>query len=144
MDEPLTDWLKNKLTSMALLGCDRTTLCKYAGISSALLQRELQADAQFTRDLLQAEADAEARHMKTIHLASQDEKNWRSSTWWIERRAELDGDGVGDPAALPPEVCRALEELADIIVLEIADGAARESLRRRLLQVVEQSREEAT
>jgi hypothetical protein len=104
----------------------------------------MQADADFARDLLHAEAEAELRHMGLLHRASQDEKNWRTSVWWLEQRAENQGDGVADPGALAPEVCAALEDLAEIVVAEIADREARESLRRRLLQVVEQGRGDRT
>jgi len=138
MDESLTELQKNKLCSLALLGCDRGTLCKYVGVSTDRLQREMQADADFARDLLHAEAEAEVRHMGNVHRASQDEKNWRTSVWWLERRAENERDGVDDSPALAPEVCAALEQLAEIVVAEVADRASRESLRRRLMQVVEQ------
>jgi hypothetical protein len=139
MDESLTEPQKNKLCWMALLGCDRATLSKYVGVSPERLQRELLADADFARDLLHAEAEAELRHMGNVHRASQDEKHWRTSVWWLERRAKSDL-AAPDDAALPPEVCAALEQLAEIVVAEITDPAARQSLRRRLMQVVELSR----
>lgn len=140
MDDSLTEQQKNQLCSIALLGCDRSTLCKYVGVSLKRLQREMQSDALFARDLLHAEADAEVRHMGNVHRASQDEKNWRTSVWWLERRAEVDSGEARDPAALAPEMCAALEHLAEIVVAEIVDLAARESLRRRLLQVVAEGR----
>lgn len=139
MDETLAEWQKNKLCGLALLGCDRRTLAKYVGVSPDRLQLELQADAAFARDLLHAEADAAARHMGNVHRASQDEKNWRTSVWWLEQRAAFDRTSGASAPALPPEMSAALERLAHIVVTEISDPATRESLRRRLLAVVEQA-----
>ena len=45
------------------------------------------AEDSFARALNHAEARAELRHMANIHKASQDDKNWRTSVWWLEQRA---------------------------------------------------------
>ena len=34
-----------------------------------------------------AEAGAELSHLRVVQEAAKDVKNWRASTWWLERRA---------------------------------------------------------
>jgi hypothetical protein len=137
MDEPLTEFQKAQICTILLLGNVRATACKYLGISADRLEAEAARDAAFARDLLRAEAEAEMRHMANVHTAAKDEKNWRTSVWWLERNA-LDGDD-GRRRGLPAEVCATLAKFADIIVAEITDLDSRESLRRRLLQLAEPS-----
>src|SRR5687767_4056742 len=75
-----------KLMQVLQLGCPRSTAAKYVGLSGEQLEALLRADEQLTREVLRAEAEAEVRHMGNVHKASKDEKNWRTSVWWLEQR----------------------------------------------------------
>ncbi len=82
----LTAELKQQLVAVASLGCDRLTSSRYIGVSLEEVRAAIEGDAAFAVELVRAEAQAELTHMKNIHQASKEEKNWRVSVWWLERR----------------------------------------------------------
>jgi hypothetical protein len=47
----------------------------------------MEHDSAFAASVLRAEAGIELGHMRTIQQAAKDVKNWRTSAWWLERRA---------------------------------------------------------
>jgi hypothetical protein len=128
-EQALTDWQKAKLLGVMRLGADRATACHYVGIGEGQLQAALAASEEFARDVLQAEAQPEVTHLGNIHRASQEEKNWRTSAWWLERR----GPGrVG--AAIAAQALARLSELVDILAGIIAEEITEEAQQRRLIE----------
>jgi hypothetical protein len=133
-----------KLLQVIKLGCPSATAGKYVGLSREQLDALLVRDEELMRDVLRAEAEAEVRHMGNVHKAASDEKNWRTSVWWLERHGmvvpELDPDQPGYNEA----VMLALEKFADLIIAEIPDVTRRQSLLNALLHVAAESTQEAT
>ena len=70
---------KSRCCVLISMGCSRETACKYLGLSATDLRRELQLDWEFRAQLLRAEATPEFNHMRNLHQAAKDEKNWRAS-----------------------------------------------------------------
>jgi len=128
-----------KLLQVIKLGCPSATAGKYVGLTREQLDALVMRDEELMRDVLRAEADAEVRHMGNVHKAANDEKNWRTSVWWLERHGvvvpELDLDQPGYNEA----IMYALEKFADLIVAEIPDVARRQSLLTALLHVAAES-----
>src|SRR5688500_7161977 len=108
---------REKLLQVVRLGCPRTTAAKYIGLSGEQFDELLLADEELARDLLRAEADAEVRHMGNVHKASTDEKNWRTSVWWLEQHGVNTPEAAGRPE-YPEAVALALEKFAELIVTE--------------------------
>ena len=81
----LNDEQRRSVCDFAVLGCDRTTACHLASCSLTELRAELIANRSFHIDLLRSEAKAKLHHLRNIHQAAIDAKNWRASTWWLER-----------------------------------------------------------
>jgi hypothetical protein len=130
----LTDDERNKLQNALRLGCARSTAAKFVGRTVEQLETMLAGDEELLRDVLRAEAHAEVRHMGNIHKASESEKNWRTSVWWLEQRASGSGDeGMG--ATIPAQVLPVLEAFADAIIEEVPDVLRRQSLLTRLLHI---------
>jgi hypothetical protein len=130
---------REKLLQIVRLGCPQVTAAKYVGLTGEQLENVLQGDDELSRDVLRAEAEAEVRHMGNVHKASHDEKNWRTSVWWLEHR------GLGAPEAVeasdeyPEAVLAALEKFAELIVAEIPDVMRRQSLLTKLLHIALES-----
>jgi hypothetical protein len=133
---PLTDWQKAKILSVMRVGADRATACHYVGATLGQLQAEASASADFARDVLQAEAEAELKHVGNIHRASQDEKNWRTSAWWLQRRAQ-GRTGAATAAEALARVAELVDMLAALIVEEVPDAAVQRRLIERLLAAVD-------
>ncbi len=131
-DNPFTDWQKAKFCDVLRVGADRSTACHYVGASDAQLQAELARDEEFARAVLRSQAEAELKHLGNIHKAAQDEKNWRTSAWWLERRAHQRSSGETSEQALT-QVAELVDVLAMIIVTEISDVAVQRRLIERLL-----------
>jgi hypothetical protein len=133
--ERLSELEKNEMASILLLGCDRTTARNFLGLAAIALRAELGRDEDFARRLLRAEATAEIHHMRNVHHAAKDEKNWRASVWWLERRAperfgRRDGQGMTQS-----QFREAVEELAKVMVQEVSSCGDRTRLVERLRQV---------
>jgi hypothetical protein len=129
---PLSPQQKRELCLILQLGCDRTTAQNYLGLAPSQLRDELVADPAFAQQLQRAEAAVEVQHMRNIYEAAKDEKNWRTSVWWLERRAP-ERFGRRDARSLSAaEWQRLVRELADILLTEIAEAELRARLFARL------------
>lgn len=125
-----------KLCQIIRLGCPRSTAAKYVGRTVQQLDDELLRDEALSREVMRAEADAVLRHMGNVHKAASDEKNWRTSVWWLEQQARDGEAAAGDAAAgLPAAVMTILERFAELIVTEVDDLARRQGLLVRLLHI---------
>lgn len=96
----LTDEQKREATLIASVGCDRETAAKYVGCSLQQLNATAYGDPAFAEQMRRAEAGCELAHMRNIQQASRDERHWRASVWWLERRlperyARRDAGAVG-------------------------------------------------
>lgn len=83
----LTETQQQDICRIVLKGCDRETACGYVQCTQPELRETLSEDQAFGRRLRRSEAEAELRHMERIEQAAKDEKNWRVSVWWFERRS---------------------------------------------------------
>lgn len=144
MEEPITDFEKGQLDTVLKMGCSRDTACKYAGVSADRLLAEMQRDPHFERSILHAESHPEVRHIGNVNKASQDEKNWRSSVWWLERR-EREQDAAHDRLQwnYPTAVRDALDRLIDVVTTEIADPIRRQAIVAELLKLAGEGADEA-
>jgi hypothetical protein len=134
-EEQLTQWQRAKVCEVILLGCDRTTACNYVGITPGQLQAEMERDEELEKEIVRSEAGAELRHMGNVHKAAQDEKNWRTSVWWLERRSQdRSGGEEGNPT--DEHVAELVDELARIVVEVIEDAALQGRLVDRLHQAL--------
>ncbi|HEX6961067.1 MAG TPA: hypothetical protein VF175_04320 [Lacipirellula sp.] len=121
------------------LGCPRSTAAKFIGLGEEQLEGLLTNDAQLRRDVLRAEAEAEVRHMGNVHNASKDEKNWRTSVWWLEQRGLRLPEAMESSEDFPEAVLAALEKFAELIVAEIPDVTRRQSLLTKLMHIAFES-----
>ncbi|QDT70484.1 hypothetical protein MalM25_34320 [Planctomycetes bacterium MalM25] len=96
----LTDEQKREALLIASVGCDRETAAKYIGCSLQQLNATAYGEPDFAEQLRRAEAGCELAHMRNIQQAARDERHWRASVWWLERRlperyARRDAGAVG-------------------------------------------------
>lgn len=82
----LSDEQKREAVLIASVGCDRETAAKYIGCRLEQLNDEFAFDPVFASDMRRAEAGCELAHMRSIQQAARDERHWRASVWWLERR----------------------------------------------------------
>jgi hypothetical protein len=133
----LTSDQKGRINAILLVGCGRETAAKYVGCSIAQLREEMLGDPGFAEEICRAEASAELMHMKNVQKAVGDEKNWRASVWWLERRAP-ERYGRRDPDALTPKELESfVAMLATAVVEDVRDAADRQRLLDRLRRLAE-------
>ncbi|MEM9187016.1 MAG: hypothetical protein AAGB00_11020 [Planctomycetota bacterium] len=129
---------KREVCTIAAVGCDRQIAARYLGCTMADLQRAIQSDASFARSLEQAEAGAELVHMKNLKDAAQEEKNWRASVWWLERRSP-DRYGRRDARSVTPtQLQKFVEALGRIIAEEVHYAEDRDRLLSRLEELLQE------
>jgi len=122
---------------MVSMGCDRETAYKYLGVTAAELRNELEQDQNFKKQLLRAEATSEFHHMRNMHNATKDEKHWRASVWWLERRSPERYARRAPDAVTEAQLRQIIEALADAIAGEVANHEDRHRLLERLTQVAQ-------
>ena len=145
MDAVLTDIQKRNFTMVVQLGCSRGTAGKYVAASPAQVSAALQSDPAFAQRVAQAEAAAEVQFMGRVHKAAEDEKNWRTSVWWLERRAREEASTASATTGeLIAAVRTALEKFADIIVAELPDPLRRQAIIDQLLLIAEEATSDGT
>jgi hypothetical protein len=124
----LTEFQKGQICSAITLGSDRSTACAFAGATVAQFRAAVQQDPAFENEVIRAEAQAEVRHLGNIHKAAQDEKNWRTSVWWLERHAP-ERFGRRAPLTLSVDQVVALaEHFVEALAVEVADQVLRNRL----------------
>ncbi|MCG8451383.1 MAG: hypothetical protein MI725_17595, partial [Pirellulales bacterium] len=130
-----SDKQKQEFCLMISIGCDRETACKYLSWRPDQLRRALEQDPEFAKQLLKAEATPEFSHMRNLHNAAKDEKNWRVSVWWLERNAPERYARRAPDALSATQLQQVIEELAEAIVSEVASECDRERLLARFEQI---------
>lgn len=138
-DTPITDSERRALRAMVAVGCDRETAAKALGWTREQINEALQNDADFAREVLQAEGQAEFHHMRILHNAAKDEKHWRAATWWLEHRAKKDDGRVSLLQAIAAQLDEFVEQLVKIVQVEVK---ADEDRKRLLARLQELSRDE--
>jgi hypothetical protein len=140
MDARLTEKSKGQIAAALKLGNTRETAAHVVGLTSEELLAEVERDPRLERDLRQAEAAAEIQHMQTVHKAAQDEKNWRSSVCWLERRdrqrAATAKWGLADVTAAIQD---AVNRLLQVILNEVPELRRRHAILSRLLNIDDQA-----
>lgn len=123
---------KRECCVMISIGCDRETACNYLGKTPEELRVELQQDPEFGQRLLRAEATPEFNHMRNLFNAAKEEKNWRASVWWLERRSPERYARRPPDAVSSAQLQHVIEELTDAIVGEVDHHEDRHRLLNRL------------
>lgn len=122
---------------MISIGCDRETACNYLNMTASELRDELQQDAVFRKRILRAEATPEFNHMRNLFNAAKEEKNWRASVWWLERRSPERYARRAPDAVSAAQLRQVIEELADAIVGEVDHQKDRHRLLDRLRKIAQ-------
>ncbi len=137
MAAAVTPFEKAKFCAVLLLGCNRATACNLLGVAAERLHAEMERDAAFAVEVLRAEAQAEVDHMRNVRAAALDEKNWRGSVWWLERRDRtLDAAEDLEPWQFSAAVREALGRLVEIVLAEVVDPIRRQAIINELQATV--------
>jgi hypothetical protein len=145
MEDLLTQQNKSTMCTVLALGGDRATACKLMGVSLQQLVAEMERDTEFAKAVLNAEGKAELEHMRNVRMAAIDDKNWRGSIWWLERRDRSQDDVEEEsPWGNLSFVREALAKLVELVVAEIGDPIRRQLLVARLLEVATRAVDQGT
>lgn len=135
---PLTNDARQQLTRAVSVGCDLATAARIAGCPLSMVQAALDDDAVLHEEIQTAQAKFEFRHLMYLEQAASDVKNWRVSTWLLERRFparyERRRPRSIRPSQVTPLLCSLAEALSEAVVdsderaalLDHLDRAARE------------------
>jgi hypothetical protein len=123
------------LCNLVRMGCSREAGAKYVGLTLEQLEAEIARDEALAKELLRAEGAAVLMHMGNVRKAANDEKNWRTSVWWLEQQARLGKSAGTTGPDLHEAVREALERFAALIVEEITDVERRERVLTQLINI---------
>jgi hypothetical protein len=129
---------QSRLCELVRVGCPRESAAKYVGLTLEELEKEVARDEALAKNLLRAEGTAVLTFMGNIRKAASDEKNWRSSVWWLEQQAKIDKLSGPDRVKFTEAVLETLERFAEMIVAEVSDLKRRHSLLTALLNIAAQ------
>ncbi|MEN0109737.1 MAG: hypothetical protein AAF805_03345 [Planctomycetota bacterium] len=128
----LTEKQRDEATLIASVGCDRETIAAYIGCHAEDLAAECREDERFAAALRRAEAGCELAHMRNIQQAARDERHWRASVWWLERRLPERYARREAGAVSRRELARFLSNVAS----GIAASVVSEEERRRVIDAI--------
>jgi hypothetical protein len=129
---PLTDAQKREACLILSIGCDRDTVANYVGCSASDIRQAMLQDERFAGDVRRAEAGIELSHMRNIQNAAKDEKNWRVSVWWLERRAPERYARRNSSAVTTRQLENIVAWLVEAVMEEVQEPADRDRLVSRL------------
>jgi hypothetical protein len=127
-DESSLEKDKAALRAMVSMGCDREMAAKAVGWSMTELREALRDDPHYARTLLRAEGQSEFQRMRVLHEATNDQKNWRAATWWLERRAERRYGRRKSRNVTTEEIQDFIDELVELVFAEVTREHDRERL----------------
>jgi hypothetical protein len=132
----ISDEQKRQVLGVLSVGCDRQTAAHLVGCTIGQIAGLVRQDRRFAADMNRTEAAAEVNHMRAVHDAAKDAKNWRASVWWLERRAPERYGQRGTSVVTARQLKAFTEMFAEILIEEIHDSADRERLIGRLGQLI--------
>ena len=124
-----------RLCELVKVGCEREAAAKCLGLTLEQLEAEIARDDALAKDLLRAEGAAVLAHMGNVRKAAGDEKNWRTSVWWLEQYARHAQVAGASAAEFQGAVFAALDRFAALIVEEIVDVERRQRLLTQLTNI---------
>jgi hypothetical protein len=131
----LTPEQKGQVFGILSVGCDRETAANFIGCSSADIGQAMRSDPAFAATVRRTEAAAEVNHMRNVQQAAKDEKNWRASVWWLERRSP-DRFGSRSAGTVTTRNLKAfLEMLSGCLNEDVQNAEDRERILNRLQQI---------
>ena len=131
----LDSFERSRIVELLRMGCPRAAGAKYLGLTAEELEAEVARDEALAKELLRTEGTAVLLHMGNVRKAANDEKNWRTSVWWLEQQARLDRAAGLHGASLHEAVREALDRFAELIVNEITDPARRQRVLTQLINI---------
>ena len=130
----MTDEQKSSATMIATVGCDRESAAKYVGCTIEEFDEAVLRDRDFARELHKAEAGCELAHMRNIQQAAKEDRHWRASVWWLERRVPERYARREVGSVSRKELVRFLSSIAS----GIASSVRNDEDRRRVLEKIEE------
>jgi hypothetical protein len=125
---------RGKILGMVFMGCEVDIAAHTVGWSEQRLADECHNYPEFAKELAEREGMVELHHMRNVHKAAEDVKNWRASSWWLTQRASERRRRKKGLAFTCDEILLFLEELVDIVFATIANDEDRDRLITRLLE----------
>ena len=124
-----------RLCELVKVGCEREAAAKCLGLTPEQLEAEIARDDALAKDLLRAEGAAVLAHMGNVRKAAGDEKNWRTSVWWLEQHARHRQLANSSTTEFQEAVLAALDRFAALIVEEIVDVERRQRLMTQIINI---------
>lgn len=76
---------KQKLINLVAAGCPRDGALPVVGVTKRDFRRALIADPSLETELASGETRVELLLLRNVQEAARDPRNWRASTWYLER-----------------------------------------------------------
>ncbi len=144
MPKPLDQPTQQQLCAILTVGCPLQTAAHYVDCTLADIQHTAKLNKSFAALLRQSQARTEFIHLKNIFTAADDTKNWRASTWLLERLYP-DRYGPRKPAVITAEqITHLMHQFSEIIAEEVPVKKYRHRIHHRLDLLLSALRRAAT
>ena len=137
----LDETKKREIFAILNVGGSRLMAAQYVGCHVDAIRTAARRDRNFAAQLRKAELCPELTFLRNIQLASKDPKQWRASTWALER---LYPDRYGRRPAnsiTPEQLAEVIGEMGNIVVGAIPVKRFREQVLTRLSELLEDGSE---
>jgi hypothetical protein len=144
LETTLDEIKRAEVCALLACGCSRETAAGYVGSTVEDLDQAASRDADFAAQIVRAESNAELSHVRNVHNAGNDVKNWRASVWMLERRFP-ERFGKRDPEVVTrPQMQQMMKRLSNVLLEVVPDEAQREKILQSIQQISKRPSEEGS
>jgi hypothetical protein len=134
---------RSEVCAVVTAGGSQRVAAWYVGCSPAAIRRAALCDPTFAHELQAARARHQILHLRQLSDALRAKPDWRGLAWVLER-CHTEEFGVRKAGALSSEkLSEVVEELAAIVLEEVADEEARYRMLARIEELLEGQPSEA-
>jgi hypothetical protein len=127
---------RGKILGMLFMGCDLEIAAQTVGWTEERLHEECKINIDFASEVALTQGKVELHHMRNVHKAGEDVKNWRASAWWLARRSAERRERKKDFAVTMEDLCLWIENIVEIAWAEVKAEEDRDRFTTRLLAVL--------
>ncbi|MEE9601721.1 MAG: hypothetical protein V3V75_00345 [Thermoguttaceae bacterium] len=131
--KPVLDRIKRReIIAILSVGCSRRTAAKYVGCAVSTIQNTADRDADFAKQLREADCKTEIGFLKNIKEAANKAQYWRAAAWALERKNPQEFAARSPEVITIEQISHLLSQFAEIIVEEVPAAKTRKSIIKRL------------
>lgn len=137
----LDDKKRSQIIALLANGSSRRMAARYVGCAPSTITRTAARDADFARQLANAEQNAEVDALRAIRAAAKKDRYWRAAAWLLERRNPDDFAHRPANVVTGDQITQMFTQLVELLREEVPEANCDRAI-EKLEELLEAYREE--